>query len=207
MKKRFVLGICGGSGSGKTYIVNKIVQQLPHGSVSVLDQDSYYKDLSDLPENVRELVDFDLPDSIEIDLFARDLNSLATGYPIQKPQYDFTTHTRKHRTVPVASSPIIIIEGLHVLYHEQLLEVIDHKVYLDVDMDIRFIRRLVRDVRERGRSVDGVVRQYLDSVRPMDVRYVQPSKEKSHMTITEENFDSMFLGLMELLLGKLKVII
>lgn len=199
--KRYVLGICGGSGSGKSYMVEKIVEHFALGSIALLDQDSYYKDLSNLHPEERSSINFDHPNAIDFEQLVNDLEHLSAGNSIRKPLYDFNTHTRLERGDLLKSSPIIILEGHHIFYHPEILGKIDHKVYLDIENDIRFIRRLVRDIKERGRDVDSVVQQYLETVRPMDIQFVQPAKKYADTVINSNNYQDKFSDLIELLQG------
>jgi uridine kinase len=195
--KPYVLGICGGSGSGKSYTVGKIIDSFSPGTVSVLDQDSYYKDLSYLSAQERSVANFDHPDSIDFEQLARDLHSLVSGGFAEKPVYDFKTHTRSDSIKTVVTSPIIIVEGLHIFRHPNILNNIDNKVYLDIEMDIRFIRRLKRDVKERGRDIESIINQYLNSVRPMDIQFIQPCITRADTVITNDNYDHKLSELLE----------
>lgn len=197
--QRFVLGICGGSGSGKSYTVSRIKESFPAGAVSVLDQDSYYKDLSHLSPIERSSINFDHPNSIDFDLLASDLKLLLAGHVIEKPVYDFKTHTRIQSKNIVKPLSIIIIEGHHIFYHEKILCAIDHKVYLDIEMDIRFIRRMMRDINERGRDIKSVVQQYLNTVRSMDIEFIQPAINSADTVINSHNYEQKFRELLELL--------
>ena len=201
--KPFVLGICGGSGSGKTYTVTKITERFPCGTVSILDQDSYYKDLSHLSPLDRSSVNFDHPSAIDFDQLAADLESLIGGNVIEKPVYDFSTHARSKANNKIAPSPIIIVEGHHIFCQEQIIDNIDHKVYLDIAMDIRFIRRLVRDISERGRDIESVIEQYLNTVRPMDIEFIQPAKTHADCVITSNNYEHKLSEIIQLLLAYL----
>jgi len=197
--KPFVLGFCGGSGSGKSYITFKVVEQLSSEKVSVLDQDSYYKDLSHLTSQQRASVNFDHPNAIDFDRLSLDLENLIAGIAIEKPVYDFSSHTRTNKKITIVPSPVIIIEGHHIFCHDQIVSNIEHKVYLDVDMDIRFIRRLMRDIKERGRDVESIVQQYLDTVRPMDIEFIQQAKLFADNIITSNNFEDKLSDIIQML--------
>ncbi|MBN2654293.1 MAG: uridine kinase [Nitrospirae bacterium] len=201
---RFILGICGGSGSGKTYTVVAIKEKLPFGSVSLLDQDSYYRDLSHLTSEKRSSINFDHPGAIDFDLLIRDLERLSAGDVVKKPVYDFSAHRRASSLQPVNPAPIIIIEGHHIFCNEELRSKIDHKVFLNVEMDIRFIRRLGRDIKERGRDLDSVVQQYMNSVRPMDIEFVQSSMKYADTVICREDHELKLNEIVSILKSYLK---
>jgi uridine kinase len=175
MTRPLVIGVVGGSGSGKTTVVRAIVDAAGV-SASVLDQDGYYRDLSHLTLDERRQVNFDHPDSIDAALLAEHLERLVRGEAIEKPVYDFAAHTRALDRVLVEANPIVVVDGILLFADRRLRDLFDIKIYVDVADDIRFIRRLERDVIERGRSMAGVVRQYLATVRPMHLEFVEPSK-------------------------------
>lgn len=195
----YVLGICGSSASGKSYAVKKIVESLLPIPVSVIDQDSYYKDFSHLSLEERDLLNFDHPDAIDFTEMCESIKSLKEGIAISKPIYDFVTHSRLPHCHELSATKIVIVEGLHVLHIESIRELVDQRVFIEVDRDIRFIRRLKRDMAERGRTVDGVIKQYLETVRPMDQAHVQPSRQYADITIRHDNFneqiDSIIMNL------------
>lgn len=179
-----IIGVVGGSGSGKTTVARAILES-SGVTAAFLDQDAYYKALDHLTLDERRLVNFDHPDSLDNDLLVAQLESLAAGQPIDKPSYDFAAHTRAAATVRVEPAPIVIVDGILLFTEPRLRALFDIKVFVDVADDIRFIRRMLRDVAERGRTVEDVVRQYLGTVRPMHLEFVEPSKRWADVIIPE----------------------
>jgi uridine kinase len=180
-----IVGIAGGSGSGKTTLVREILKLLPGQSVVVIPQDAYYKDNSQLSLEERRRINYDHPDSIDNDLLVKHLAALKAGRSIERPTYDFTTYTRQPATVHVEPTDVIIIEGILILENRRLRELMDLKLFVDTDADIRFIRRLTRDIQERGRTLDSVIQQYTETVRPMHLEFVEPSKRHADVIIPE----------------------
>lgn len=178
-----VLGIAGGSGSGKTTVLQQIIREFGSDPIAVLDHDAYYHDLSPLSPEERSQFNFDHPDALETDLMAEHLDRLIEGESIEKPVYDFTTHTRKDETETVEPRPVIMIEGILVLAESILEERMDIKIYVDAADDIRLMRRIRRDINERGRSIEGILRQYERTVRPMHLEFVEPSKREADIII------------------------
>ncbi|MCX7609097.1 MAG: uridine kinase [Anaerolineales bacterium] len=184
-----VIGIAGGSGSGKTTVAQTILERVGRDRIAFLQHDSYYKDLSHLPPSRRAEVNFDHPDSLETDLLIQHIHLLKAGQSVEVPVYDFATHTRTNRTYTVAPRPVILVEGILIFAEKPLRELFDVKIYVDTDADIRFIRRLQRDIAERGRTVESVIRQYLATVRPMHLEFVEPSKRYADVIIPEGGFN------------------
>lgn len=176
MKKGLVIGIAGGSGSGKTTVAEMIATALGEERVTLLVQDNYYKDLSHLEPPDRAKVNFDHPDSIDAETMANNVRDLKEGRMVEMPLYDFKTHTRKVETIQVNPKEVLIIEGILVLDSRMLRDLMDLKIFVDTDDDIRFIRRVKRDIKERGRDLDSVIHQYLSTVRPMHLEFVEKSK-------------------------------
>ncbi|MCE1245302.1 MAG: uridine kinase [Firmicutes bacterium] len=176
MEKGLVIGIAGGSGSGKTTVAEMIAEALGEERVTLLVQDDYYKDLSHMTPEERAKVNFDHPDSIDAECMAQHVSMLKNGSSIEKPSYDFKTHTRRKETDTVTPKEVVIIEGILVLDSNKLREQMDLKIFVDTDDDIRFIRRLKRDIQDRGRDLDSVIHQYLTTVRPMHFEFVEKSK-------------------------------
>jgi uridine kinase len=199
--KRIVIGIAGGTGSGKTTVANAIVEKLGEKQVTLIHQDSYYKDLSHLPPEERIRVNFDHPDAFDKKLLVKHLRMLLRGLPIEKPIYDFKTHSRLKETVRINSTEVIIIEGILVLDDKGLRNLMDIKLYVDTDADIRFTRRLLRDIRERGRIMESVIQQYLEVVRPMHLEFVEPSKRYADVIIPEGGFNPVPI---DLIVAKIK---
>jgi uridine kinase len=183
MQPPVIIGIAGGSGSGKTTVLRRIMGALDSDEIAVLDHDAYYKDLSHLPEEERGQFNFDHPDALETDLMREHLDALVDGEPVEKPVYNFTSHTRSDETETVEPRPVIIIEGILILAEAELEEVMDIKIYVDAADDIRLMRRIRRDLQERGRTIEGVLRQYERTVRPMHLEFVEPSKRKADVII------------------------
>jgi uridine kinase len=178
-----VIGIAGGSGSGKTTVLRRIIRAFGADPIAVLDHDAYYHDLSHLSPEERAQFNFDHPDALETDLMRTHLDRLIEGKAVEKPVYDFTTHTRSDDTETVEPRPVIIIEGILVLAESLLEERMDIKIYVDAADDIRLMRRIRRDIQERGRSIEGILRQYERTVRPMHLEFVEPSKRAADIII------------------------
>ncbi len=184
-KTPLVIGIAGGSGSGKTTVANEILRNVGSHRIAFLAHDSYYRDLSSLPENQRKMVNFDHPNSLENELLIEHVKQLKKWQTIEMPIYDFTTHTRTDKTICVEPQLVIVVEGILIFAEPKLRELFDVKIFVDTDDDIRFIRRLQRDIAERGRSMDMVISQYLTTVRPMHLDFVEPSKRYADVIIPE----------------------
>jgi uridine kinase len=180
-----IIGICGGTGSGKTTIARKIIETVGSDKVALITQDSYYRNLADMPLDERHQVNFDHPDSIDSEMLANHLKRLKLGQPIEMPIYDFKTHTRSEKTQRIEPKPVIIVEGILIFAEPKILNLLDVKIYVDTPDDIRFIRRLQRDIRERGRTVESVIEQYFSTVRPMHFEFVEPSKRYADIIIPE----------------------
>jgi uridine kinase len=179
-----IIGVVGGSGSGKTTVARAILEA-SGVDAAFLDQDGYYQDLSHLTLDERRAVNFDHPASLDNDLMVAQLDALAAGVAIDKPTYDFVAHTRAAATVRIDPAPIVLVDGILLFTEPRLRERFDIKIFVDVADDIRFIRRMLRDVTERGRTVDDVVRQYLATVRPMHLEFVEPSRRWADVIIPE----------------------
>jgi uridine kinase len=180
-----VIGIAGGSGSGKTTIARSVVESIGREAVVLIQHDAYYREQSHLPVEERAKVNYDHPDSLETGLLVEHLRTLTAGGPVQRPVYDFTVHNRSRETVFVEPKPVILVEGILVLYEPSLRDLMDLKIYIDTDSDLRIVRRLERDIKERGRSFDSVRDQYLHTVRPMHLQFVEPSKRYADIVIPE----------------------
>ncbi|MGH9680846.1 MAG: uridine kinase [Candidatus Acidiferrales bacterium] len=195
MAQGLVIGICGGTGSGKTTITDRIISVLPEHSVLVLQQDHYYKDLPHLPLEQRARQNFDHPDSLDSALFVEHVGRLRQGLPIDRPVYDFARYEREPFTVHMQPHPAIIVEGILVFESRLLRELMDIKIFVDTDADLRFIRRMGRDVRERGRAVESIVEQYLATVRPMHMEFIEPSKRYADVIIPEGGHNEVGIDL------------
>jgi uridine kinase len=180
-----IIGVAGGTGSGKTTVANEILRRVGAEHIAYIPHDAYYRDLSELPPHERGRVNFDHPDSLETALLVEHLKTLRAGKAVEIPVYDFTNHTRTQRTRRVEPAPVVLVEGILVFAEPELRQVFDVKLYVDTDADVRFIRRLQRDIKERGRSVESVCEQYLSTVRPMHLEFVEPSKRYANVIIPE----------------------
>lgn len=185
VRKPLVLGIAGGSGSGKSTIAKSILEALPPGAGVLLQQDHYYKPLTHLPPEERERVNFDHPDSLELDLLATHIDALCSGNAIERPTYDFTRHDRVPQGVRIEMTPVIVVEGILVLADEGLRSRFEVKLFVDTDADIRLMRRIRRDLEHRGRTFANVRKQYYETVRPMHMAFVEPSKRFADIIIPE----------------------
>lgn len=187
MDRPVLVGVAGGTGSGKTTVVRRIATGLREvgRSVAVVHHDAYYRDFSHLPPDERDRVNFDHPSALETSLLVHHLDRLASGEPVEVPVYDFTTHTRTGETRTVVPGDVVFVDGILVLADEELRELLDIRIYVDTDADVRFIRRLRRDMEQRDRSVDSVIRQYQETVRPMHLEFVEPSKRYADVVVPE----------------------
>jgi uridine kinase len=199
-----VIGIAGGSGSGKTTLAELIIDRVGSDQIAYLPHDAYYKDLSKLPPNQRAAVNFDHPDSLDNELLIQHVERLKRYQPVDLPIYDFKTHTRTDHTLKIDARPVIMVEGILIFAEPPLRKLLDVKIFVDTDSDIRFIRRLDRDIEERGRSVDSVVRQYLATVRPMHLEFVEPSKRYADMIIPEGGLNAVA---MEMVVARLEALL
>ena len=199
-----VIGIAGGSGSGKTTLAELIIERVGSDQIAYLPHDAYYKDLSKLPPNQRAAVNFDHPDSLDNDLLIQHVEQLKSYQSVDLPIYDFKQHTRTHETLKIDPRPVIMVEGILIFAEPILRKLLEVKIFVDTDSDIRFIRRLQRDIEERGRSADSVVRQYLATVRPMHLEFVEPSKRYADMIIPEGGLNAVA---MEMVVARLEVLL
>ncbi|WP_010630272.1 uridine kinase [Sporolactobacillus vineae] len=195
-KKPIVIGVAGGSGSGKTTVTREIYRCFPDKTIAVIQQDSYYKDQSEKPFEERLLTNYDHPLAFDTDLLIDQIKQLLEFQPIKKPVYDYTVHTRSDKIVPVEPKDVIILEGILILEDSRLRDLMDIKVFVDTDADLRIIRRLLRDTRERGRSVESVINQYLTAVRPMHLQFVEPTKRYADIIIPEGGKNTVAIDLM-----------
>jgi uridine kinase len=191
-----VVGVAGGSGSGKTTVVRRIVESLGPDRVTVLEHDRYYRDRTELRLEERAALNYDHPDALETDLLVRHVRDLKAGRPIEAPLYDFTRYVRRNTTEPIEPRKAIIIEGILIFTDAALRELMDVKVFVDADADTRFIRRLQRDVAERGRTTESVIEQYLATVKPMHFEFVEPTKRYADVIIPVGGHNSVAIDLM-----------
>lgn len=189
------IGIAGGSGSGKTTVAQTILQRVGPERISFLQHDAYYKDLSGLPPAQRAEVNFDHPNALETDLLIAHIRQLQAGQAVEIPVYDFSTHSRTDRTIHIEARPVILVEGILLFVEAALRELFDIKIFVDTDADIRFIRRLQRDIAERGRTTESVIKQYLATVRPMHLEFVEPSKRYADIIIPEGGYNTAALDM------------
>jgi uridine kinase len=190
-----VIGIAGGSGSGKTTVAQEILQRVGPDRIAFLQHDSYYKDLTRLPPTQRAEVNFDHPNSLETDLLIEHVAALRDGKAVEVPIYDFSTHSRTNKTFTVEPRRVILVEGILIFTEAALREMFDVKIFVDTDSDIRFIRRLERDIAERGRTTASVIKQYQTTVRPMHMEFVEPSKRYADVIIPEGGFNTAALDM------------
>lgn len=192
LKKNMIVGVSGGSGSGKTTVIELLRKDLSDNkgkSVSVLSQDAYYREFSNLSLAERAVKNFDSPEALDLELLSKHLESLAQGEPIQRPVYNFKTHTREKETVKIESQSIILFDGMFSLANQNIRALIDYSIYVNAPDDLRFIRRLQRDIKERGRTVDNVSQQYLSTVRPMYYQHIIPISVTSDHVINWEDYN------------------
>lgn len=190
-----VIAIAGGSGSGKTTVAQAILDRVGRDRIAYLPHDAYYKDLSDLPQNQRHEVNFDHPDSLESNLLIEHIRQLKKRLPVDLPIYDFKNHTRTTQFLRIEPQNVILVEGILIYVEKTLRDLFDVKIFVDTDADIRFIRRLQRDITERGRTTDTVIHQYMQTVRPMHLDFVEPSKRYADVIIPEGGFNTVALDM------------
>jgi uridine kinase len=194
-RKPLVIAIAGGSGSGKTTVARVILDRVGAHRIAYLQHDSYYRDLADLPLNQRKNVNFDHPDSLESELMTKHIQDLKDWKPVEVPVYDFTTHSRTDETIHVEPQRVIVVEGILIFADSQLRDLFDVKIFVDTDSDIRFIRRLTRDISERGRTTQSVIEQYQKTVRPMHLKFVEPSKRYADVIIPEGGMNTVAMDM------------
>ncbi|MGZ3424555.1 MAG: uridine kinase [Polyangiales bacterium] len=198
-----VIGIAGGTGSGKTTIARAVADALPQDRVATIEYDAYYRDRPDMADSARAQLNFDHPDSLESELLVSHLRALKEGQGVDVPIYDFKTHRRRSETHRVDPKPVIVVEGILVFVEPAIRELLDIKVFVDTDADIRIFRRIRRDMEQRGRTFDSVRQQYYDTVRPMHVQFVEPSKKWADLIIPEGGNNRVAL---DLIVAKLRTV-
>jgi uridine kinase len=199
--KPLTIGVAGGTGSGKTTVTRSLVKAVGPENVAFLPHDAYYRDYSHLDIEDLGRINWDHPDALETELLVSQLELLLDGHSVERPRYDFRTYTRLPDTQQVEPRPVIIVEGILILAERELRDLLDVKVYVDTDPDIRFIRRLRRDIEERARSVSSVIEQYLSTVRPMHLEFVEPSKRYADLIIPEGGYNRVAV---EMLVARVK---
>jgi uridine kinase len=196
-----VIGIAGGSGSGKTTLARLILDRVSEDRIAFLPHDAYYKDLGNLPPNQRAAVNFDHPDSLDTQLLIEHIKQLKLNNPVDLPIYDFKTHSRTGQTYRVESKPVIMVEGILIFAEKELRQLLEVKIFVDTDSDLRFIRRLERDIHERGRTTESVIHQYMATVRPMHLEFVEPSKRYADVIVPEGGLNEVA---MEMVVARLE---
>ena len=189
----YTVGIVGGSASGKTTFVKSLSDLLPRGKFQIISQDDYYNDLSHLTREERKSVNFDHPDALDFDLLVSHIQLLKAGKAIKQPTYDFKIETRASQTIRIEPTPLLILEGILLMQHQKLKESVDFWIFLDTDDDIRLIRRLERDLKERGHELDFSIQRYLTQVKPMYQTYVHPQKKESNLVVSTNEFNSSII--------------
>lgn len=197
-----VIGIAGGTGSGKTTVVNQIIQELPEGEVCVISQDSYYKDTSHLSLDDRSKINFDHPKAIDFDLLVSHLKELKKGKSIEQPIYSFVEHNRTHKTITTYPKKVIIVEGILILTHTDIRKLFDMKLYVHTDSDERLIRRLRRDMAERGRNLDEVLARYQNTLKPMHQQFIESTKEFADIIIPNNRYNTVAVGLLRKIINQ-----
>jgi uridine kinase len=199
-----IIGVAGGTGSGKTTVVREMVRAVGEEQVAVIEHDSYYRDRSELPLEERALLNYDHPDALETDLLIYHLEELRAGRPVEVPSYDFSQHARTQVTRTVQPAQVVLVDGILIFVDKRLRELMDVKVFVDTDGDLRFIRRLERDLKERGRTMDSVVEQYISTVKPMHEEFVEPSKRFADLMIPEGGYNRVAV---DILLAKIRSVV
>lgn len=195
MKDTIIIGIAGGTGSGKSTLINRIKEEFDD-QITILSHDFYYKQHNDIPFEERKKINYDHPNAFDTDVMIEHIKQLAKGNPIERPVYDFTIHNRIDETVTVYPAKVIVVEGILIFENEELRNLCDIKVFIDTDADVRIIRRILRDVQERGRVLDNIVDQYLSTVKPMHEMFVEPSKKYADIIIPEGGFNQVALEML-----------
>ncbi len=196
LNRPILIGITGGTGSGKSTVAMEIFGSLPEKNIVIIEQDSYYKDQSHLSFEERVKTNYDHPFAFDNDLLIEHLSQLMNGNPINKPIYDFEEHTRRKETNIVYPKDIIIIEGILILDDKRMRDLLDIKIFVDTDSDVRIIRRITRDINERGRTLDSVIKQYMSTVRPAHMQFIEPSKRYADIIIPEGGYNKVAIDLM-----------
>ncbi|MBQ5441335.1 MAG: uridine kinase [Firmicutes bacterium] len=195
MKDTIIIGIAGGTGCGKSTLINRIKEEFDD-QITILSHDFYYKQHNDIPFEERKKINYDHPNAFDTDVMIEHIKQLAKGNPIERPVYDFTIHNRIDETVTVYPAKVIVVEGILIFENEELRNLCDIKVFIDTDADVRIIRRILRDVQERGRVLDNIVDQYLSTVKPMHEMFVEPSKKYADIIIPEGGFNQVALEML-----------
>ncbi|PRO65034.1 uridine kinase [Alkalicoccus urumqiensis] len=195
-KKPIIIGVAGGSGSGKTTVAHEVYRQFPAESILMIEQDAYYRNQTHLPMEERLKTNYDHPLAFDNDLLLEHLHLLGEGRAVEKPVYDYANHTRAEETIHVEPRDVIILEGIMILEDDRLREMMDIKLFVDTDSDMRIIRRLLRDINERGRTIDSVIDQYTAVVRPMHLQFIEPTKRYADIIVPEGGHNQVAIDLM-----------
>lgn len=195
MKNPIVIGISGGTGSGKSTVTKEVFKAIDEKNVTIIEQDSYYKDQSNMSFKERVRTNYDHPDAFDNELLVQHLSDLLEGKSIEKPIYDFENHNRKKETITVEPRNIIILEGILIFFEEEIRNLLNIKIFVDTDSDVRVIRRILRDIKERGRTLDSVILQYMDTVRPAHLQFVEPTKRYADIIIPEGGYNKVAIDL------------
>lgn len=204
MSKNIIIGIAGGTGSGKTTLAERIIEELNEPNVIIIKQDAYYKSHDELSFEERKNVNFDHPDAFDTPLLMKHLDNLKNDVPINMPQYDFATHLRKKETIPVSPHKVIMLEGILVFENKDLRNLLDIKIFVDTDADVRILRRIKRDINDRGRTFESVYSQYMKTVRPMHLEFVEPSKKYADIIVPEGGMNAIAI---DMIVSKIKHIL
>lgn len=196
VSRPILIGICGGTGSGKSTVAKAIFESLPEKNISIMAQDAYYKNQSHLAMEERVKTNYDHPLAFDTDLMHEHLSTLLSGQAIDKPNYNFNIHTREDFTTRVEARDIIILEGIMIFEEKRLRDLMDIKIFVDTDADVRIIRRIVRDIQERGRTLDNVIEQYLTTVKPAHEQFIEPMKKFADLIIPEGGYNKVAIDIM-----------
>ena len=196
LSRPILIGICGGTGSGKSTVAKAIFESLPEKNISIIEQDAYYRDQTELSFEERVKTNYDHPLAFDTDLLVKHMATLLQGEAIDKPNYDFSNHTRETCTTRIEPKDIIILEGIMILEEKRLRELMDIKIFVDTDADVRIIRRIVRDIQERGRTLDSVINQYLNTVKPAHEQFIEPTKKFADLIIPEGGYNKVAIDIM-----------
>ncbi len=196
LNRPILIGICGGTGSGKSTVAKAIFESLPEKNISIIEQDAYYRDQTHLLMEERVKTNYDHPLAFDTDLLVEHMATLLKGQSIEKPNYNFSNHTREELTTTIEAKDIIILEGIMILEEKRLRDLMDIKIFVDTDADVRIIRRIVRDIQERGRTLDSVINQYLHTVKPAHEQFIEPTKKFADLIIPEGGYNKVAIDIM-----------
>ncbi len=204
MSKNIIIGIAGGTGSGKTTLAERIIEELNEPNVLIIKQDAYYKSHKELSFDERKNINFDHPDAFDTQLLMKQLSNLKNDVPVEMPQYDFATHLRMKQTIPNSPHKVIMLEGILVFENKELRNLLDIKIFVDTDADVRILRRIKRDIKDRGRTFESVYNQYMKTVRPMHLEFVEPSKKYADVIVPEGGMNIIAI---DMIVSKIKQIL